>query len=104
MRTLHTPPKGQTPQRCATLTVPQGPGTIRFAEVSVATAQRAYGHYAGVNDFLRTIGSGSVVFCSLDNPATSLHGCKSGRTMFLVTTRGPSKLMLPCGAEPGIPR
>ena len=64
-----------------------------------------YGQYHGVSSFLRAVGAGgSIVFCSLDNPALSLHGCSSGRTMFLVASGAKDRLQLPCGAEPGIPQ
>jgi hypothetical protein len=94
-----------TTQVCAALADPHGPGTLKFAAPSAATVNKDYGRYRGVSSFLRSVGTGgSIVFCSLDNPAPALHGCSSGRTMFLVSSGAKDRLQLPCGAEPGIPR
>ena len=100
--TLHTSP---TLRICATLADPDAPGTMKFSLPSAATVNADYGHYDGVEGFLKSVRPGeSILFCSLDSPAPSLHGCNSGRTMFLVTSVGQDKLKLPCGAEPGVPR
>jgi hypothetical protein len=100
--TFHPSP---TTQSCAALANPHGPGTLKFATPSVATVNKDYGQYPGVSRFLRLVGTGgSIVFCSLDNPAPSLHGCRNGRTMFLVASGAKERLQLPCGAEPGVPR
>jgi hypothetical protein len=100
--TFHPSP---TTQLCAALANPHGRSTLKFAAPSVATVNKDYGQYKGVSSFLRAVGTGgSIVFCSLDNPAPSLHGCSSGRTMFLVASGGKDRLQLPCGSEPGIPR
>jgi hypothetical protein len=100
--TFHPSP---TTQLCAALANPHGRGTLKFAAPSVATVSKDYGQYRGVSTFLRSVGTGgSIVFCSLDNPAPSLHGCSNGRTMFLLAAGAKDRLQLPCGAEPGIPR
>ena len=98
-------PSSPTTQLSAALADPHGRGTLKFATPSVATVNKDYGQYRGVGSFLRSVGTGgSIVFCSLDNPAPSLHGCGSGRTMFLLASGTKDRLQLPCGAEPGIPR
>jgi len=100
--TFHPSP---TTQQCAALANPHGRGTLKFATPSVATVNKDYGQYQGVSGFLRAVGTGgSIVFCSLDNPAPSLHGCSGGRTMFLLASGAKARLQLPCGAEPGIPQ
>jgi hypothetical protein len=98
-----SPGKGIAAAFCAALTNPNSPGTTKFVEVPAATVSRDYGHYRGVSGFVRSVGSGSVVFCSLDHPAPSLRGCRQGRTMFLLTS-DRHKFELPCGAQPGRPR
>ena len=100
--TSHTSPS-TVAQVCVSLTKPNAPGTAGYSKVAVATAKRDYGHDSGVDRFLGSAGSASVDFCSLDNPAPSLHGCSTGQTMLLVTSDGRNELTLPCGAQPTMP-